>query len=89
MNEVLSDTDNPSHLHLDLESNIFFLQKTYLPTYSLLNAMAKISLPSLSEKKGAGVNMLPAGSCDLPWVTPDREEITQQPLATRDHFHLH
>lgn len=39
MNEALSDTDNPSHLHLDLESNIFFLQKTYLPNYSLLDTM--------------------------------------------------
>lgn len=37
MNEALSDTDNPSHLHLDLESNIFFLQETYLPNYSRLD----------------------------------------------------
>lgn len=39
MNEVLSDTDNPSHLHLDLESNIFFLQKTHLSNHSLLDTM--------------------------------------------------
>lgn len=54
MNEALSDTDNPSHLHLDLESNIFFLRKTYLPNYSLLSVMAT-SVYLLAERgKAAG-----------------------------------
>lgn len=51
MNEVLSDTDNPSHLHLDLESNIFFLQKTYLPNYSPLDTMLQSVYPLHLRRK--------------------------------------
>lgn len=54
MNEVLSDTDNPSHLHLDLESNIFFLQKTYLPNYRSFGYHVAIGLPSPPEEKVPG-----------------------------------
>lgn len=53
MNEALSDTDNPSHLHLDLESNIFFLQKTYLPNYSLLDTMLQSVYYSLYLRRKA------------------------------------
>lgn len=51
MNEVLSDTDNPSHLHLDLESNIFFLRKTYLPNYSPLDTMLQSVYPLHLRRK--------------------------------------
>lgn len=61
MNEALSDTDNPSHLHLDLESNIFFLRKTYLPNYSLPDVWCEIGLPSPPGKKAAGEGMEIAG----------------------------
>ena len=62
MNEALSDTDNPSHLHLDLESNIFFPWKTYLPNYSLPNVIGEISLPSLPEKEVVGEGTETAGN---------------------------
>lgn len=51
MNEVLSDTDNPSHLHLDLESNIFFLRKTYLPNYGPLDTMLQSVYPLHQRRK--------------------------------------
>lgn len=61
MNEALSDTDNPSHLHLDLESNIFFPRKTYLPNYSLAGCDGESSLPSLLEKRAVRERREPAG----------------------------
>ena len=72
MNEALSDTDNPSHLHLDLESNIFFPWKTYLPNYSLPNVMEKSVYLLCQRRKLLGrVQKLP-GISDLPQITQGR-----------------
>lgn len=72
MNEVLSGTDNPSHLHLDLESNIFFLRKTYLPNYSLLNVMVKSVYLLCPRRKLLGRALELPGVSDLPRMTQGR-----------------
>lgn len=66
MNEVLSDTDNPSHLHLDLESNIFFLWKTYLPNYGPLDTMLQSVYPLHQRRKSLEqVDKLPQTHRDI------------------------
>lgn len=76
MNEALGDTDNPSHLHLDLESNIFFLQKTYLPNYSLLDTMLQ-SVYSLYLRRKS---LEKAG--ELPQIQPRGAQAEKGPPAS-------
>lgn len=72
MNEALSDTDNPSHLHLDLESNIFFLRKTRFPI-TACRMRGPIGVPSRP-----GVHVGTAGGCGPAPGNPQRTEEDQQ-----------
>ena len=74
MNEALSDTDNPSHLHVDLESNIFFPRKTYLPNHGLPNVMEKSVYLLRQRRKLLGRLQKPPGISDLPQISPGRSK---------------
>lgn len=70
MNEALSDTDNPSHLHLELESNIFSFRKL---TSRLLLANCAGHRGTFAAGSAGALLEVP----DLPQVTPSRQRMTK------------